>query len=589
MKKMLLNVIHRADNNAACLDALRFQQDEAHKHGFRTNILVTYSSLFDKDTIEYVKSQRELYGDEIGIHFHGLVCEDYKKRFGTEEKAIYLLPFGLRKKVIRFIFEKFESIYGFMPEVMGSYILDSKTLQFIKEQYPFVKVSIINCFEEGIKMYQGNDRGWYLFSDGGPWGIYYPSKRCHLCPAENEQEAIGIIGLPHLNRDMVLSVVSRDDYFSSHPVNLVRGMVNIGDKCNYMLHFIDQWVKQLEYNPFVYYSLFVSPPWLAPGNSFVENCIDARSLYSKCLEYLKHLQDQGIVQSMTMGQVADWYRENIKYNQPEVNLWEDILFGSKRQMLWYVDAYMRVAVDMNAGGAIVDLRPLTGRVDRNMGPDTDNLWNGNYPFIISSEHRGGVEIGPVQTCEVLYKGKTVPFTAGRVKAHIVNAGNNTPVLVTEPMQIHIEDITVTVLSKFLFPGNGVIEIERHVEDISDPNAEIELREVHRGCWGTNEYPEDLRGITLCAESEDGVKQVIDYAYESRSIVVDNPQYLAACIPQVNCKVVLKPQEKSGAGEVKEGYMFRPFYTLSQKKTVRKGESLKTFLEVTGEVTADGVT
>ncbi|HYD82425.1 MAG TPA: hypothetical protein VEA63_00200, partial [Opitutus sp.] len=74
MKQMLLNVIHRADRGPSRLETLRFQQDEAHRNGLRTTILVTYSALFDRDVCEYVAAEKKRDDVEVGLHLHELVC-----------------------------------------------------------------------------------------------------------------------------------------------------------------------------------------------------------------------------------------------------------------------------------------------------------------------------------------------------------------------------------------------------------------------------------------------------------------------------------------------------------------------------------
>lgn len=578
MKQMLLNVIHRADRGAARLESLRFQQDEAHRNGLKTTILVTYGALFEAEVCDYVLRQAKEHGDEIGIHLHELVCDDYRQRFQTEEKAIYLLPRATREGVIRFLFGKFREVFGFMPSAIGSYILDAATLRFLRAEFPQVGTAIINCFEEGVKMYHGNNRQWHLFSDGGPWGLYYPSQQCHLAPARGAEDAVGIVGLPHLNRDMVLSLTSRDDLFASHPANLIRAMANDGARCDYVLHFIDQWIDQLAYNDHVYYSLFVSPPWLTAGHPFATKPEESRQLYAESLAYLAHRKREGVVRDQTMSETGSWYRANVPPNRPEVNLSKDILCGSCRQMFWYVDAFWRVAVDLNAGGTICDLRPLAGQLDRNMGPDTPNLWNGNYPYLISSEHRGGVKSGPMQSCEVRCRGRIAWFSDRRVEGQARREADGSFVLTTEPTTLALGDVSIVVASEFRFFAGGRVQISRRLLESSDPSAEIEFAEVHRGCWGTTEYPEDMRGVRVAAVAA-GREEALTYAYEARSLRVQNPERVLAELPQVRTRIALEPAGPVRDGEAKEGFMFQPFYTLGLRGVVAPGGALQTVLTI----------
>lgn len=581
MNPMFVNVIHRVDPAPVRQEALRFQQDEAHRHGFKTTLLLTYGALLDETAVAYAREQRERFGDELGIHLHELMCPDYRARFGTDEKAFWLLSTSAKRGVLDFMIERFTQAFGAPPLSVGSYILDAATLGHLRAAHPSVKVAITNCFEEGIRMYQGNNQTWYLFSDGGPWGPYYPSRESHLCPAHGEQDSVGILGLPHLNRDMVLSLTSRDDLFASHPVNLVRAMANQSDRCDYLLHFIDQWIEQAKYNGSSYYSLFVSTPWVAPGHPFVKDHRQARRLYAESLAYLKDREDAGLARCVTMGAYADWHRANVKPGTGEVNLWNDILCGSGRQMFWHVDSHQRVAIDLNAGGAICDLRPYGGRLDRNMGPDTPSLWNGNYPFLISSGLRGGYQSGPMHTCELHHDGRSVLVSEARTHGRVVRDERGIATLEIEPVTLDVGGLQVTVRSSYRFCGDGRIEIQRKVTELSDTSARVEVRELHRGCWGTTEYPEDLSQLVLHAASTDegSAAQKLGYAYQSRKLEVASPRLVAAELPPVGCRVTLEPLGPCDRGVAVEGHMFRPFYTLILSRTLSAGQSLQSRLRL----------
>jgi hypothetical protein len=574
MNKMYLNVIHRADAGEERLEALQFQQEEAHKFGFKTTILMSYRGLLDKTLIEYVKQQKENYGDEIGIHFHEMMCEDLAQYAESKESALYLHSQSSKASILTRIFDVFFNNFGFIPAAIGGYILDASLLRIIKEKYPQVETAITNCFEEGVKMFEGNNNNWHLFSDGGPWGPYYPSKANFLCPAADEEDAVGIVGLPHLNRDMVLALTSRDDYFASHPINVVRAKANVGGDSPYIRRFIDQWIEQAKYNGFSYYSLFVSSPWVAPGNAFVDSLEDARSLYTDSLRYLRKRTDEGLVEGLTIGEFGRWYKENVKIGQRDLNLWKDILCGSKRQTFWYVDPYMRAAFDMNSGGSICDLRPYAGKLERDLGPDTEVLWNGNYPFAIATEHR----TGSFHSCKVSYNGKTAWIHERRTQCSIEQNEKGETVSKVEPVTLTLADIKVKIQSTFAFTGEGQIEIERKILEVSEPHAEVELEEFHKGCWGTTQYPEDMRNIVLSVASEKTEKS-LDYKYRTRIEELETATVASAAIPQLKVKLELVSRNGADRGGFEEGFLFNPYYTLFLRKKVSKGGSIKSCLKI----------
>ena len=307
---MYCNIVHRVAN-AAGLEALKFQQDCAHSLGIKTTLLIPLAAMESAEVIDYYKSQAAQYGDEIGIHFHHIAGKFYRERFNNDEKevAIYLKPFEMRKQIITLIFEKFYELFGFYPVSIGGYYFDAQTLEFIKAKYPTVKIAIMSCFEEGINMFAGCSYGWYLFSEGGPWTAYYPSKKNSLCPAESAEEAVDIIGVPHLSRDMLMSSVGRDDWFSSNTANMQRVRLNKGKKCKYIYDFFDEWLKQDQYNESVYYNNFVGAGWLIEGRNFEETSDDSRNLYRQCLEYCKKKSDEGKVKVLTMSEYAEVHKK----------------------------------------------------------------------------------------------------------------------------------------------------------------------------------------------------------------------------------------------------------------------------------------
>jgi len=571
--KMYINIVHRVGANN--LEPFMKQQRICHKHGIKTTMMITADGFFNQETVQTLKNENKQYGDEISFSFHE-IDEQTKAEFGVKEPMIWLMEFETRKKVIVKYMEKFKELFGFYPESLSSYVWDARSLNFIHEKYPSVKASITSCFEEGIKMFYGNQNMWHLFTDGGPWGSYYPSKSNSLIPAANKEEFCGIVGLPHLNRDMIMSFTSRDDLFSSHPVNVVRAKAydpDTGD-CPYMFDFIDMWIEQLKYNDYGYYNVFVGPSWLTDNTMLDEPGSFAERLYDENMEYLAQKVKEGKADVMTMCEFGEWFMENVPVGTPEANYWQDIICGTERTMYWYIDPMMRVALDGNIGGAIRDLRPYAGRINKDTGPDVPGLDNMNQPYLISTEMRGGIHDGTLHTLKIYVNSKEYSLALKRTEFEL--EGNKKVKI--PPMEIELDGVKLSFESIIEFDGNGSMNITRRLLDVSDENALIEFEEFDRSCHGVTQYQGDMRGSTLTVEGADGVKQ-LDYTYSSAEIKTSCVKRLEMSYPQVGASVEMEILSDNTDGKAADGYLFGPFATLTARRVMKKGEEFKVCLKI----------
>ncbi len=583
MGKMHINILHRidtGDTESSVFEALVYQQDAVHKLGMRATLFLGTEALYSEPCVEYALSQEKEYGDELGLNLHGLTANGLGERFGIKDSMVYLMPHEKKAELLTFVMELFKQKIGYYPKSVVSYVLDARTLNWLHQNYPTVKAAITNCFEEGVKMFYGNQNQWYLFSDGGPWGAYYPSKVNSLVEAKDKEDYCGIVGLPHLNRDMLMAITSRDDLFSSHPHNVMRAKAYDFDNMEmpYMDRFVDQWVKQLEYNDYIYYNVFVGPLWLTDDSMLDESGAFARELYTQNMTYLKKKVDEGVAQISTMSEFAEWMESNVEIGTPEVNKWRDIVCGSKREVYWYVDPYMRVALDANIAGAICDLRPHAGRLVRNLGNDTPNLCNMNYPFLISCEHRGGVHDGSIHTYKLEINGKETDLALKRTTISPGTDENGNKFVKFEPVTYTLDNIRATVESKYTFMGNGEIRISRMLISCSDPNAVVKIKEYHCGCWGTTTYPEDMRGVVLGISSADKDEK-IKFEYLGREFLSDNVEALNATIPELNVIVSMEPVTEGVEGKIIEGWMFSPYYRMQLSKELKESEALESWLKI----------
>jgi hypothetical protein len=580
--RLHINIIQRTSSKPDQAATLDFMWDEARRRGLPATTLVTYAVLYDEVACARLRERVNGSSDSLGVHFHDLACPRYFETYRTKETAVWLLPRGKRAAVIDEMVALFTKRFGYPPVAVGSYVFDAWTLRYFAERHPSVKVAITNCFEEGVNMFRGNNHNWHLFSDGGPWGPFWPSKSNALVPARDADEAIDIVALPHLNRDMILSLSSRDDWFSSHPPNLIRAKINDGDDCPYNFRFIYQWAEQAEHHGWEYLNTFVSCGWLTEGHWACPDIDAARQLYQKTLDHYAALASEGRAVVSTMEDFAAEFRNSVKPGEARVCHWRDILRPNpKRQVVWLGNSHYRAAIDLNIGGTICDLRAYDGRIDGDMGPETTNLSNGSYPFLISSEHRGGFW-NSGQNAFLHINGREFPlWDSNRLRATVTrNAEGNGWSIEASPAVVEAAGITAKVVSRWHADDSGAILLERELVEISDPSAELAITEWFGGCFGTTEYPEDLRGIRLHAEDVNGKAIAsLNFSYSTAETVVMAPATVCASIPQAGVEVRLHADGPALEGKLSDGCLFSPYFGLRISQKIHPQQPTRTWLKL----------
>ncbi|WP_343250132.1 hypothetical protein [Diplocloster hominis] len=610
MDKFVLNIIHRPEMVpeyaekvtghgkeedlgretllTESLDIFRTQQDIAHKHGFKTTIQMTYASLFNDEAVSLAKEHHGKYGDEIALTLLGLPCEEFREKYKTKDFCIWMFSMEDKKTIVRDVFEKFHDCFGFYPESTGSYYMDAELINYIKAEYPTVKCAVATCWEEGPKAYHTCNNSWYTLFDGGPWNPWIPSKQNTHAPAENEEQDSGIVAIPHLSRDLIACFDGNGSNFGTHPQNVLRGMIYKDGQYPYLYNLIDQYRSLKKYNRgYAYNMMFVGPGWMNKMGRWEAPYELLLKSYEDGMAYYAELRDKGELEAMTMAEFAGFYRANKTYSQPECALWKDILYGSEKQLFWYADPYMRACVDMNQGGALVDLRPYAAKIDWPVGIGTKHVQDASYPFLIQEKYRAGYFThyageGTIKSCKIAYKGEEVDLCLCRTKARFREDGN-TRILTLNPVEIEFHDLTVKLQTTFYFAeGSSEIRIRREILKMSNPDAEVEIQEYFTGCYGTTEYPEDMTGIVLsvtgAGATGTGEEQSIRYAYKCREAKVKHAQKAEVLIPNINTRACVGADEDV-TGYIREGYAFSPMYTLGLRKMMKDGEVLHSWLRV----------
>lgn len=581
MIMLYLNLLHRPAETPAQRESFALQQNMAHKLGLKVTLLVDYQSMCDAETVADLQHYARDFGDELGIWFMNLppADSDAKGVDGRREPFLWLYADEEKRRIIEQVLARFHSTFGFAPASVGSYHLDAESLRILKELAPSIQVAVAGCFEEGVRVYHGCNNSWYLFSEGMPWSPWYPSKTHSLRPAQDEFDALGIVAVPHLSRDLALSYEGRNDFFATHPANVQRAMTNDGMDNPYMYNLVDQHRLQADFNDgFAYIHIFVGPAWIA-GDFTVQDSLEvSRQLYREFLEYFVALREQGQATDMQMSEFAAWYRQNVPIGKPQVALAKEMLYGTGKHYFWYLDSFTRILVDATQGGSIGDLRPYIAQIESHAGASTKALWYGSYPYLIQSQHRTGNSYhyadGSRTTLLVTRNGETLDLANVRVKAAEVTRSENETALRLTPAHLTFSDGTkVSIETTYRFLGGGKILVERRLLE----GGEVRVQEYVKACWGVTEYPEDLREVVLTVSGQRSGE--MRYQYRSRELRSEAATAVAARIPNIQTKISLESDEPRESGAALEGYLFSPYFTLTLDGALRAGKVLRTWLNI----------
>jgi hypothetical protein len=576
--------LERSEVIGESLDIFRLQQDIAHANGIRTTIQMTYASLFNDEAVAIARDHRERYGDEIGLTFLGLQCPQFRERFASRELAIWLFSMEDKRRIVDEVFGRFQEVFGCLPTSTGSYYMDAELVGYIKERFPEVRAAIATCWEEGPKAYHNANNSWYTLLDGGPWNPWIPSRRNVHCPASDEADDLGIVAIPHLSRDLMAVFDGPGSYYSAHPQNILRGMVYEDREVPYFMNMVDQYRAMAATNRgFAYNMMFVGPGWMSRSGRWEADYDLLVKVYRDGMAYYGELKAQGKAVDLTLSEFADEFRRDRPYTRPECALWDDILYGSRRQFFWYVDPWMRFCLDMNQGGAMVDLRPYAAKLVRPCGVGTPHLQDASYPFLVQSLYRAGYFThyageGSVKSCRLSYLDEVVDLCTCRTRATYSEEGD-TRVLTLDPVTVEFRDLSVDVVSVFrMTEGAGRIEVVRRIVATSDPGAEVVVDEYLTGCHGTTEYPEDLTGVRLSVDGPSG-RESIEYAYRCREVVVPCASTVEALVPQVDTRLSMGIAAVAGRGYAREGMAFSPMFTIGIQAGIQGLGEVATWLKV----------
>lgn len=187
----IVNFIRQTDyrlenSDALMFDAVEKQIDLVNKYNFPATFLFQYDALINPAYQKLMKSKLNA-NCELGAWWE--ITQPHVEAAGMKWRGehswvstanIAFTPGYTRKereKLVDVYMEKFKEIYGKYPKSVGSWFIDSHTIEYMYEKYGIV--ASCNCKDQ-----VGTD-GYTLW--GGYWNqAYYPSKKNAYMPAQTE-------------------------------------------------------------------------------------------------------------------------------------------------------------------------------------------------------------------------------------------------------------------------------------------------------------------------------------------------------------------------------------------------------------------
>lgn len=193
----IINFIRKTDYrlenaDARMFDAVKKQIELVNKYNFPATFLFQYDALI---TPEYQKLMKEQLSKSCEIGAWWEITQPHVEAAGIKWRGEHAwvstanIAFTTgyspseREILVDVYMAKFKEIYGKYPKSVGSWFIDSHTLQYMYEKYGIVASS--NCKDQ-----VGTD-GYTLW--GGYWNqAYYPSKLNAYMPAQNASNQIPV-------------------------------------------------------------------------------------------------------------------------------------------------------------------------------------------------------------------------------------------------------------------------------------------------------------------------------------------------------------------------------------------------------------
>lgn len=228
-----------------------------------------------------------------------------------------------REKIVDVYMRDFKAIFGYYPKSVGSWFIDTHTLNYLYDNYKIVASS--NCKDQ-----YGTD-GYTLW--GGYWNqAYYPSRVNSYMPAQNEKNQLPVPVFRMLGSDPIRQYdtglgSSRQGVISLEPVYPKGG----GDS-TWVNWFFREFVNGE--------SMAFNYAQAGQENSFTWDAM-AKG-FAIQMPLIARLRDEGKIRVETLEASGNWFKKNFKTTPATSFVVTRDLPGENRKTVWFNSRFYRL-------------------------------------------------------------------------------------------------------------------------------------------------------------------------------------------------------------------------------------------------------
>ncbi|GAB3923953.1 hypothetical protein [Larkinella terrae] len=228
-----------------------------------------------------------------------------------------------REKIADVYMADFKAIFGYYPKSVGSWFIDTHTLNYLYDKYKIVASS--NCKDQ-----YGTD-GYTLW--GGYWNqAYYPSRMNSYMPAQNEEKQLPVPIFRMLGSDPIRQYdtglgSSRQGVITLEPVYAKGG----GDS-TWVNWFFQEFINGE--------SLAFNYAQAGQENSFTWDAM-AKG-FALQMPLIARLRDEGKIRVETLEASGNWFKKNFKTTPATAFTVEHDLPGENQKTVWFNSRFYRL-------------------------------------------------------------------------------------------------------------------------------------------------------------------------------------------------------------------------------------------------------